>query len=91
MKGLIMQLASGPEFTSSPGTVTSPPTLPGTGFVRQKLLLQCVGFSKSTLWRRVKSGLFPAPIRLSVGITAWRAEDIHRWIAEQGEAPAGAA
>ena len=59
------------------------PTLPETGFVRQKLLLRFVPFSKSTLWRRVNAGVFPAPVRLSVGITAWRAEDVRRWIAEQ--------
>ena len=59
------------------------PTLPDTGFIRQKLLLRFVPFSKSTLWRRVNAGVFPAPIRLSVGITAWRAEDVRRWIAEQ--------
>lgn len=60
--------------------------LPATGFVRQKLLLRFVPFSKSTLWRQVKSGLFPAPVRLSTGITAWRAEDVRRWIADQGQA-----
>ena len=58
-------------------------TLPHTGFVRQSLLLRFVPFSKSTLWRRVKAGLFPAPVRISVGITAWRAEDVRHWIAEQ--------
>ena len=67
------------------------PTLPRTGFIRQSLLLKCLPFSKSTLWRWVKAGLFPAPVRLSVGITAWRAEDVQRWIAEReggAEAPA---
>jgi len=58
--------------------------LPETGFVRQRLLLRFVPFSKSTLWRRVKTGEFPAPIRLSAGITAWRAEDVHLWIAGKG-------
>ena len=72
--------------TTSPAQLTHQverPTLPETGFVRQKLLLRFVPFSKSTLWRRVNAGGFPAPIRLSAGITAWRAEDIWRWIAEQ--------
>lgn len=55
--------------------------LPQTGFVRQRLLLRFVPFSKSTLWRRVKAGDFPAPVRLSAGVTAWRAEEVHRWIA----------
>jgi predicted DNA-binding transcriptional regulator AlpA len=55
--------------------------LPQSGFVRQRLLLRFVPFSKSTLWRRVKAGDFPAPVRLSIGVTAWRAEEVHRWIA----------
>jgi prophage regulatory protein len=54
--------------------------LPQTGFVRQRLLLRFVPFSKSTLWRRVKAGDFPAPVSLSVGVTAWRAEEVHRWM-----------
>lgn len=58
-----------------------PLVLPETGFVRQRLLLRFVPFSKSTLWRRVKAGDFPAPVRLSAGVTAWRAEDVRRWIA----------
>lgn len=62
----------------------NPLVLPETGFVRQRLLLRFVPFSKSTLWRRVKAGDFPAPIRLSAGVTAWRAEDVHRWIAGKG-------
>ena len=55
--------------------------LPVTGFVRQRLLLRFVPFSKSTLWRRVKAGDFPAPVKLSSGITAWKAEDVRIWIA----------
>lgn len=86
-----MQVVPVPESSSSHTAGSAPPTLPSTGFVRQKLLLQCMGFSKSTLWRWVKSGIFPAPVRLSVGITAWRAEDIHCWIAEQGDPPKCAA
>lgn len=58
----------------------NPLVLPETGFVRQRLLLRFVPFSKSTLWRRVKAGEFPAPVRLSAGVTAWRAEDVRRWI-----------
>ncbi|ABM41755.1 phage transcriptional regulator, AlpA [Acidovorax sp. JS42] len=78
-----MQVTSTTSPSAPAGLHALRPTLPETGFVRQKLLLSFVPFSKSTLWRRVKEGLFPAPIRLSVGITAWRAEDVRRWIAEQ--------
>lgn len=78
-----MQVTSTPATASPAGHCAERATLPDTGFVRQKLLLRFVPFSKSTLWRRVKAGLFPAPVQLSIGITAWRAEDIRRWIAEQ--------
>ena len=62
------------------------PSLPETGFVRQKLLLRFVPFSKSTLWRRVGEGTFPSPVKLSEGITAWRVEDVRRWINEGPQA-----
>lgn len=63
----------------------APPTLPETGFLRQPQVLAFVPISKSTLWRRIQARTFPAPVKLSERVTAWRAEDIRRWIAEQGE------
>ena len=90
-KGLIMQVVSIPQAPVHHDSGIAAPTLPRTGLIRQSLLLKCLPFSKSTLWRWVKAGLFPAPVRLSVGITAWRAEDVQRWIAEReggAEAPA---
>lgn len=57
--------------------------LPATGFVRQRLLLRFVPFSKSTLWRRVKTGDFPKPVKLSSGITAWKVEEVRGWISGQ--------
>lgn len=32
--------------------------------------------SKSSWWAGVKSGIYPAPIKLGPGITAWRLEEI---------------
>lgn len=58
--------------------------LPETGFLRQAQVLVFVPFSKSTLWRRIQAKTFPQPIKLSERVTAWRAEDIRRWITEQG-------
>jgi len=65
-------------------------TLPDTGFIRQTQLVGNKGkgiagvipFSSATLWRKVGSGDFPAPVKLSVGVTAWRVEDIRAWIAK---------
>lgn len=80
---MIMQVVSTTDPVQPVIQNAEPLTLPETGFVRQKLLLHFVPFSKSTLWRWVNSGLFPAPVRLSVGITAWRVEDVRRWIADR--------
>lgn len=65
--------------------------LPQFGFVR---LPQIVGnpdadppipaiipVSKSTWWSGVKSGRYPAPVKLSPRTTAWRVEDIRSLIA----------
>ena len=58
--------------------------LPETGFLRQPQVLVFVPISRSTLWRRIQAGTFPGPVKLSACVTAWRAEDVRRWIAEQG-------
>jgi prophage regulatory protein len=58
--------------------------LPETGFLRERQVLAFVPISKSTLWRQVRACAFPAPVKLSAHVTAWRAEDLRRWIQEQG-------
>lgn len=59
-------------------------SLPTTGFLRQRQVLAFVPISKSTLWRHVRARSFPSPVKLSARVTAWRAEDVRRWISEQG-------
>lgn len=64
--------------------------LPATGFLR---LAQIIGdpnasppspplipVKKSTWWAGVKRGVFPAPVKLLPGVTAWRVEDIRALI-----------
>ena len=64
-------------------------TLPSTGFVRQSQLIPIiVPFSSATLWRKVKSGEFPKPIKLSERVTAWKVEDVRAWIATRETAAA---
>jgi len=66
-------------------------TLPTTGFVRQaQLLAGGVPLSASTLWRKVRAQTFPAPVRLSAGVTAWRVEDVRAWMENQPAQPANA-
>jgi predicted DNA-binding transcriptional regulator AlpA len=53
--------------------------------MRQPQVLAFVPISKSTLWRRIQARTFPEPVKLSERVTAWRAEDIRCWIAQQGQ------
>ena len=38
------------------------------------------GLSKATLWRLVKAGDFPRPIRLGARAVGWKADEISAWI-----------
>lgn len=60
------------------------PVLPETGFLRLAQLLTFIPISKSTLARRINEGAFPKPVKLSARVTAWRVEDVRRWILEFG-------
>jgi prophage regulatory protein len=51
--------------------------------VAAKHIQLVVGFSYVTAWRKRKQGLFPAPIRISVGRVAWRRADLEDWLASQ--------
>lgn len=54
--------------------------VPNGGFIRQKTLLQeHVPFSAATLWRLVKAGKFPKPVKVTDQITAWRTSDVQAW------------
>ena len=56
-------------------------SLPETGYVRQSQLIPGIfPFSSATLWRKVKAGTFPQPVKLGPRITAWRVQDIRSLI-----------
>lgn len=60
-------------------------TLPLEGFIRQSALIpNIVPFSAATLWRKVKSKDFPAPVKLSERVTAWRVQDVRAWLQRHG-------
>lgn len=66
-------------------TVSTFDDLPGTGFMRQPAVLKVVPFSPATLWRKVKSGAFPKPVKLSERVTAWQVGDVRAFLAAQAE------
>jgi predicted DNA-binding transcriptional regulator AlpA len=61
-----------------------PRTAADAPFVRLNDILPMLPFSAATLWRRVKARTFPAPTKLSRGLTVWRREDVEAWCGEQG-------
>ena len=45
-----------------------------------------VGLSKSTLWRYIKDGYFPKPIKLGPRATGWIEQEIEDWISSRPRA-----
>jgi prophage regulatory protein len=70
------------EFAVVPGQ------LPPSGFVRIRALCRepapILPFSAATLYRKVATGRFPMPVKFD-GVSAWRVEDVRRWIEQQVE------
>jgi predicted DNA-binding transcriptional regulator AlpA len=60
--------------------------LPETGFVRRPVVLAHIPFGTTTLYAEIKAGRFPAPVKLSARIAAWKAEEVREWIERQGRA-----
>ncbi|QKD05913.1 helix-turn-helix transcriptional regulator [Mesorhizobium loti] len=48
--------------------------------IRLKTVLARTGLSRSTMYRKIAEGTFPAQIRISVNGAGWRESDINRWI-----------
>ena len=61
--------------------------LPDNAFIREAELVRTGGnptgllpFSSHTLWRKVREGSFPHPLKLASRVTAWRVIDIRTWM-----------
>lgn len=69
--------------------------LPSSGFVRLKRIIgdakaqppipAVIPECKSSWWNGVKAGTRPQPLKLGPNTTVWRAEDIHKFIANGGK------
>ena len=60
--------------------IDTPAKLPETGYSRLSQLLPYLPIAKSTVESWVKKGKFPAPVKLSPTVTAWKNSDIHAWL-----------
>ena len=48
-------------------------------FMRERDVLDVTSLSRTTLWRVMKSGQFPRPVRISPGRVGWRESTIIAW------------
>ena len=54
-------------------------------YVRMSQLTEIIPMSKATIWRKVKNCSFPKPAKLGERITAWKIEDVDKWLAARHE------
>ncbi|WP_315810510.1 helix-turn-helix transcriptional regulator [Bradyrhizobium sp. SZCCHNR3107] len=50
--------------------------------IRLKTVLVRTGLSRSTIYRKMADGTFPAQLRISINGSGWHESDINRWIAD---------
>jgi predicted DNA-binding transcriptional regulator AlpA len=59
--------------------------LPDSALIRLPILLCLLPWSRTTIWRRVKDGTLPAPLKMPGShCVAWRVGDIRRVLASIG-------
>jgi prophage regulatory protein len=59
-------------------------------FARLPTVIQVTGLSRSTIYRMVASGAFPAPVQIGARAVAWRWADLERWSEARHKAPVDA-
>jgi len=85
-----------PDKAAESKAVTAIPHLfdlmPDSAYIRIAQLVQSpknpnaqtpLPFSAPTLWRKVKAGTFPQPVKLGERITAWKVGSVRTWLNEQ--------
>ena len=55
--------------------------LPAHGYVRLETVLTVFPVGRSTWWKGVKEGRYPANVKLGPRVSAWRVEDIRALLA----------
>ncbi|MFG1402072.1 helix-turn-helix transcriptional regulator [Xanthobacter sediminis] len=49
--------------------------------VRLKTVLARTGLSRSTIYRKIAEGTFPAQLKISTNGAGWKESDLDRWVA----------
>lgn len=50
-----------------------------------------VALSRTTVWRLIQQGTFPAPVKLTDRLVGWREAEIASWLSDRGMAETGRA
>ncbi len=71
-------------FERPPTSSQAPQATVTTGrLLKGRDVFRLVTLSRTTVWRRVREGTFPAPVSLGTTRIAWREGDIAAWMAAQ--------
>jgi prophage regulatory protein len=65
------------------GMNTQPISAGPIRMLRKPEIKQLTGMSDTTLWREVKAGRFPTPVRISSQSVAWTEPDYNAWAASR--------
>ena len=60
--------------------------MPTDRMLRKAEVLSRCGVSYTTVWRWVRSGRFPAPVKIGPRAVRWRESEIEAWLAERPRA-----
>lgn len=51
--------------------------------IRHAALAEQLGISRTTLWRMVRNGEFPAPRRITAGVKGWLPSEVDEWLQQR--------
>lgn len=60
---------------------------PGRAMLRSPAVMERTGLSRTTIWRRVRAGTFPAPVDLGNGLIGWPEPSIETWLRNRPSVP----
>lgn len=83
LKSTMTAAPSTPTTTAAP-SLAQFDTLPASAHVRLPTVAALHGIGPATVWRWVKAGRLPAPVKLGPNTTAWRVGELRRAMAQDG-------
>ena len=73
-----------PNQADIPAALAQFDRLPDSAHVRLPVVVAWRGSSPASVWRHVKTGLLPKPVKLGPNTTAWLVGDLRRCAAKAG-------